>query len=129
MTLSIDRFARVAPSLRADWWVLRLGLIVGYGFMEHGYAKLARGPDAFAGLLEAMHTPFAVTLAWATILTELIGGLALFVRRFHSLGKRADDHRPPRRDRHRSPSLRVQLDKAAGDHGPRRAVRTAGVRD
>ena len=62
--------------------MLRLGLIVGYGFMEHGYAKLVRGPDLFAGLLRAMHMPFAEPLAWATILTELISGLTVLVGAF-----------------------------------------------
>ena len=32
---------------RQAWWALPLRLIVGYGFMEHGYAKLAHGPDSF----------------------------------------------------------------------------------
>ena len=32
----------------ARWAPIPLRLIVGYGFMEHGFAKLAKGPDAFA---------------------------------------------------------------------------------
>jgi putative oxidoreductase len=32
----------------ARWAPIPLRLIVGYGFMEHGFAKLARGSDAFA---------------------------------------------------------------------------------
>ena len=31
----------------ARWAPVPLRLIVGYGFMEHGFAKLARGLDAF----------------------------------------------------------------------------------
>ena len=34
---------------------LPLRLIVGYGFMAHGYAKLMKGPDAFV----AIGTPWA----------------------------------------------------------------------
>ena len=64
---------------RPGWWALPLRLIVGYGFMEHGYAKLVRGPDAFTAILHALHMPAAPLLAWATILTELIGGLAVLV--------------------------------------------------
>lgn len=62
-----------------SWWALPLRLIVGYGFMEHGWAKLARGPDNFAGILAALHMPFPLALSWATILVELLGGLAVLV--------------------------------------------------
>ena len=34
----------------ASWAPLPLRLIVGLGFMEHGYAKLARGPEVFADI-------------------------------------------------------------------------------
>jgi putative oxidoreductase len=71
-----------AGSLRRAWWALPLRLIVGYGFMEHGYAKVARGPDVFTGILHALHMPLAPLLAWATILTELIGGLAVLAGAF-----------------------------------------------
>src|SRR5215467_13474455 len=33
----------------ADRAVLPMRILVGYGFIEHGFAKLSRGPDAFAG--------------------------------------------------------------------------------
>lgn len=68
-----------AGSLRRGWWALPLRLIVGYGFMEHGYAKLARGPEVFTGILHALHMPFAPVLAWGTILTELICGFAVLL--------------------------------------------------
>jgi putative oxidoreductase len=32
--------------------------MVGYGFLEHGYAKLAPGPDVFISILDAIGTPF-----------------------------------------------------------------------
>ena len=56
-----------------------LRLVVGFGFMEHGYAKLARGPDAFAAILHALGTPVPAILAWITILVELLGGLAVLL--------------------------------------------------
>jgi putative oxidoreductase len=34
-----------------------LRLIVGYGFLVHGMAKWAKGPDAFAAILQATHVP------------------------------------------------------------------------
>jgi putative oxidoreductase len=36
--------------------------MVAYGFLEHGYAKLARGPDDFIAILHAMGVPFAFFL-------------------------------------------------------------------
>ena len=35
----------------ARWAPIPLRLIVGFGFMEHGFAKLSKGPDAFAAIL------------------------------------------------------------------------------
>jgi putative oxidoreductase len=37
----------------ARWAPLPLRLIVGLGFMEHGFAKLSKGPDAFTAILHA----------------------------------------------------------------------------
>ena len=47
--LPIDLISR---SPIARWAPIPLRLIVGYGFMEHGFAKLARGPDAFPAILQ-----------------------------------------------------------------------------
>ncbi|MBV9885199.1 MAG: DoxX family protein [Acidobacteria bacterium] len=57
-------------------------LIAGYGFMEHGFAKLSRGPDAFAGILQALGVPMPHITAWVSILTELLGGLAVLLGAF-----------------------------------------------
>ena len=43
-----------------------------------GYAKLARGPDAFIQVLHAIGVPAPVLLGWATILVELVGGAMIF---------------------------------------------------
>ncbi len=59
------------------WAPIPLRLMVGYGFVEHGYAKLARGPDSFAQILHALGVPAPHFMAWATILVELLGGLAV----------------------------------------------------
>ena len=66
----------------ARWASIPLRLIVGYGFMEHGYAKSSKGPDAFAGILQAMGVPSPHFIAWATILVELLGGLAVILGAF-----------------------------------------------
>jgi putative oxidoreductase len=78
----------IPPVLRtalARWAPIPLRLIVGYGFMEHGYAKLARGPDAFAAILAAIGVPEPHLMAWATILIELLGGLAVILGAFVTL--------------------------------------------
>ena len=67
------------------WAPIPLRLIVGYGFMEHGLAKLAKGPDAFAVILHALGVPAPHFMAWVTILTELVGGLAVIVGAFVTL--------------------------------------------
>ena len=72
-------WTRLYPVRESTWWPLPLRLIVGYGFMAHGWAKLVRGPENFTGILAALHMPFPGFLAWATILTELIGGFAVIV--------------------------------------------------
>jgi putative oxidoreductase len=56
-----------------------LRLVIGFGFMEHGYAKLARGPDSFTAILHALGMPAPALFAWITILVELLGGLAILV--------------------------------------------------
>jgi len=58
---------------------LPLRLIVGYGFIAHGYAKLQKGPDAFAAILSATGVPAPHLISWVTILTELIGGAAVLL--------------------------------------------------
>ena len=53
--LPIDLISR---SPIARWAPVPLRLIVGYGFLQHGFAKLARGPDAFPAILQALDIPF-----------------------------------------------------------------------
>jgi len=66
----------------ARWSPIPLRLIVGYGFMEHGFAKLSRGPGMFAAILHGMGVPVPHLMAWLTILTELLGGLAVLLGAF-----------------------------------------------
>jgi putative oxidoreductase len=68
------------PSAR--WAPTLLRLIVGYGFVQHGVAKLLKGPDAFAAILQAIGVPGPHLMAWLTILTELFGGIAVFLGAF-----------------------------------------------
>ena len=66
----------------ARWSPIPLRLIVGYGFMEHGFAKLSKGPDAFAAILQAMGVPNPHLMAWFTILIELLGGFSVLLGAF-----------------------------------------------
>lgn len=50
--------------------------------MQHGYAKLARGPDDFAQILHAIGMPFSGLLSWATVAVELVGGLLIVLGGF-----------------------------------------------
>ena len=82
MSTLIARCARLMPSLATYWYAIPLRLIVGYGFMAHGYAKLARGPEGFAAILHALGMPAPDFLAWATVMVELLGGAAVLLGLF-----------------------------------------------
>jgi putative oxidoreductase len=69
----------------AAWASLLLRLVVGCGFLQHGLAKLFKGPDSFAAILAALGVPERHLMAWVTILTELLGGLAVFLGAFVNL--------------------------------------------
>jgi putative oxidoreductase len=66
------------PSI-ARWAPIPLRLIVGYGFLEHGFAKAARGFDAFPAILSAMGLPAPHLLGWLTIAVEILGGSAVLL--------------------------------------------------
>ncbi|HEV2098825.1 MAG TPA: DoxX family protein [Stellaceae bacterium] len=69
----------ISRSSLARWAPVPLRLIVGYGFMEHGFAKLARGLDAFAIILQALGVPAPHLMGWLTILVEIFGGAAVLL--------------------------------------------------
>lgn len=76
------KFAISPLPVPANWFALPLRLIIGFGFVEHGYAKLSRGADGFIAILHAMGMPFADLLGWATIVVEIVGGLLILVGAF-----------------------------------------------
>ena len=80
--MSFNLFHRFAID---RWPLVPVRLIVGFGFMEHGFAKLAKGPDAFANILQAMGIPEPHFMAWSTILVEIFGGLAVILGAFVTL--------------------------------------------
>lgn len=67
------------------WPLLPLRLIVGFGFLAHGWAKWSRGPAGFARLLAQIGVPFPPLTAWVVTLTEVLGGIFLLVGAFVAL--------------------------------------------
>lgn len=129
MNSLIARCIRLIPSLAPCWYAIPLRLIVGYGFMEHGFAKLARGPELFVGILSALGVFEPQLSAWATILVEIFGGTRGAGRLVYSAGQCADDCRAIGCDRHGTSSQRLQFDQASVRDGRRRSLWTTRVRD
>ena len=83
MKILLDFYLKLSSRFPiARWAPIPLRLIVGYGFMEHGLAKLSKGPDAFAAILQGMGVPGPLFMAWFTILIELLGGFAVILGAF-----------------------------------------------
>ena len=83
--MKMFRSLSVEPSSRfpiARWAPIPLRVVVGYSFMEHGVAKLSKGPHAFVAIVQAMGVPDPHFMAWLTILTELLGGFAVILGAF-----------------------------------------------
>jgi len=80
--MHIDPLSRTASATLHHWALLPLRLVVGYGFLSHGMAKLTRGPAGFARLLAQIGVPLPGFSAWMVTLVEIIGGIALIVGAF-----------------------------------------------
>ena len=72
---------RISSSLR-HYATIPLRAIAGGGFVQHGVAKIIKGPEAFAAILQSLHVPFPHLSAYLTILVELLGGTALLFGAF-----------------------------------------------
>lgn len=70
------------PLTMQRYATIPLRAIVGGGFMEHGWAKLSKGPDAFAAILQALRVPFPHLSAYLAISVELLGGAAFLFGAF-----------------------------------------------
>lgn len=64
------------------WAPLPLRLILGIGFVYHGWDKIADGTQGFQGMLEMIGIPGGAATAWFVALLEFGGGLALLAGAF-----------------------------------------------
>jgi putative oxidoreductase len=73
-------------SLNGDRWrrwvPVPVRMIIGVGFIVHGWAKWSRGPAAFAELLKQADVPLPLANAWLVTLLEILGGLAVLMGAF-----------------------------------------------
>lgn len=74
-----------SPAGLAPYAMLPIRLIAGYGFLAHGLAKWSKGPAAFASVLHAIGVPAPHLMAWLTIATEILGGIAILLGAFVAL--------------------------------------------
>ena len=65
-----------------QWAPVPLRVVMGAGFIVHGWAKWSRGPAGFAKLLQQVGVPLPDFTAWAVTLLELAGGFALIIGAF-----------------------------------------------
>jgi hypothetical protein len=124
MTALFALYMRLTTPRRQSWYAIPLRLIVGYGFIEHGFAKLARGPDSFTAILHALGVPVPALFAWATV---AVGRLCGAHWRFYSDGKYSNDHRAACGDLYGTFSERVQFYQATICGCGRRTFRAAGL--
>ena len=61
------------------WGSLILRLIVGFGFMAHGWVKLSRGTAGFEKLLQQTGVPLPHLASYVVPYVELLGGFAIFI--------------------------------------------------
>src|SRR5262245_61703350 len=76
---------RIVRAKCAPYAAIPVRMIVGYGFLAHGFAKWHSTPEAFAATLHALGVPAPHLVAWFTIATELLSGIAILIGGFVSL--------------------------------------------
>lgn len=76
---TLQAFRPLAFAKWSHWAPLPLRLIVGYGFLAHGLAKLLKGPENFVAIVDAIGVPMPALMGWLAILVELLCGVAMIV--------------------------------------------------
>ena len=69
------------------WAPIPLRLILGLGFVYHGFPKLfsAEGHEMFLGMLQDIGVPAAGLMSWIVGAVEVVGGIALIAGAFASI--------------------------------------------
>lgn len=75
----------IAKKNYQQWGPLILRLVIGYGFIVHGWAKLSKGPAGFEKLLTQTGVPLPHFSSWMAPLVEIFGGLAMILGFFTSI--------------------------------------------
>jgi putative oxidoreductase len=75
----IRNFFSISNKNYQQWAPLFLRLIIGFGFMAHGWAKISRGTAGFEKLLLLTGVPFPHINSWIVPFIELIGGVAILL--------------------------------------------------
>ena len=80
---SLNKLFFVRSAEIQKWSPLFLRLVMGYGYMVHGWAKLGHGsPAGFEKLITQIGAPFPHVTAWIVPCIELGGGFALILGAF-----------------------------------------------
>jgi len=76
---------------RRRWVPIPIRLVLGMGFVVHGWAKWSRGPAAFAELLKQADVPLPTASAWLVTLLEIFGGFAHLMGAFVAIVRHPTD--------------------------------------
>jgi hypothetical protein len=107
---------------------LPLRAIVGGGFIQHGWAKIIKGPEAFAAILQAPARSLPASVGVPHDFGGVAGRSSASFRRVYRMGKRADDRSPANRPVHGPSTLRLQLHQNQSHRGWSSAIRTSRIR-
>ncbi|XYH97464.1 DoxX family protein [Sorangium sp. So ce1128] len=69
----------------SQWAPLLLRLVMGYGFILHGWVKVSRGPARFEVLLTQIGAPFPQLMSWVVPFVEILGGIAVLAGAFTAI--------------------------------------------
>ena len=71
------------PDSMNKWALIPLRLVLGFGFLYHGFPKLGpQGHEMFQGMLQGIGVPAPGFMAWFVGGVEVIGGVALITGAF-----------------------------------------------
>ena len=105
-----------------------LRAIAGGGFVQHGYAKLIKGPEAFAAILQSLACSLPASVRVPHDFGRVAGRSGASFRRVCRMGKRADDRGAANRDVYGPSALRFQLHQTEGGRGWSSTIRSSRIR-